>query len=514
MVEEMKRIKFFSQKLKKQKYLWLFFYFLAVFFPGLIAIKILRDGSFPFWYDPARDLLLGLDNHSKISLIGPPSGIPGIFYGPYWIWILSLALFISKDPRIIIFLVLVIPYFIGIPFILFKLSKYFVKLSILSGWIFFVFSFGIGYSTSAWNPHLAPVLLVFMLYFFLTTERVHPKKSDYLRCLILGGLLGLILNFHISLGIGLLVGICFYAVIQFIRYYQMEKSFFSYCKKNALFLICFFTGLFIVFIPFFIFELRHDFQQVQTILRTLSAKGSVVNVTGLSDEAILFEFAKRLASFLFLPLPVAGAVMLFYVCLLIIKIREFTEKERSLLTLLVFLIIGIIAVYLSSKNPVWDYHLRGTEIIFLFFLLLMGKFSAIRYSFFLWAIIVVVINVFGFIQSLSQNPLLLPGFASKAKAAQLIIDDAQDKEYVVFAYNESIYTYEYTYLFKWLANKNIPFDPGNNPKNMDLVYLIIPPIKYELQEDFINFRTQNEIYKTTSTWKMPDGTFILRREHK
>ncbi len=510
----MKIIKFFDQKLRKQKYLWLFLYSVAVFFPGLIAVKILRDGSFPFWYDPARDFLLGLDNHSKISLIGPPSGIPGIFYGPYWIWILSLALFISKDPRIIIFLVFIIPYFIGIPFILFKLSKYFERLSILSGWLLFVFSFGISYSTSAWNPHLAPVLLVFMLYFFLNTDILHPKKSDYVRCLISGGLLGLILNFHISLGIGLLVGITFYAAVQFVRYFQTEKSFFLYCKKNAILFICFLTGLFIVFIPFLVFELRHGFQQIQTIFTTLSAKGSVVNVKGLSDEAILFEFAKRLASFLFLPLPIVGAVILFFIFLLIIKIREFTEKERSLLTLLVFLIIGIIVVYLSSKNPVWDYHLRGTEILFLFFLLLMGKFSAIRYSFFLWAIIVVVINIFGFVKSLSQNPLLLPGFASKAKAAQLIIDDAKNKEYVVFAYNKSIYTYEYAYLFKWLANKNVPFDPGNNPKNMDLVYLIIPPIKYELKEDFINFRTQNEIYKTTATWSIPDGTVIIRREHK
>lgn len=510
----MKKNKFFNKKFKEQKYIWLIFYSLVVLFPGLIALKILRDGSFPFWYDPARDLLLGLDNHSKISLIGPPSGIPGIFYGPYWIWFLSFALFISKDPRIVVFLVLTIPYFIGIPFILFQLSKQFEKLSILSGWIFFVFSFGIGYSTSAWNPHLAPLLLVFLLYFFLNTDLLHPTRSDYIRCFILGGLLGLILNLHISLGVGLLMGIFLYAVTQFIRHYYTEKLFFTYFRKNALLFICFMTGLFIIFIPFFIFELRHGFQQIQTIFTTLTAEGSVVTVRGLSDEAIIVEFFNRLSSFLFLSLPIVGIGILFLIFLLVIKIREFTEKEKSLLLLLACLLLGIIGVYLLSKNPVWDYHLRGTEIIFLFFLLLIGKFSVIRYSFFLWAIIVVISNIFGFVQSLSQDPLLLSGFASKAKAAQLIIDDARGKDYIIFAYNQSIYTYEYTYLFKWLANKNVPFDPGNNPQNMDLVYLIIPPIKDELKADFINFRTQNEIYKTTSTWSIPDGTIILRREYK
>ncbi len=510
----MRKINFFNKKLLEQKHMWLFLYVISVLFPGLIAIKILIDGSFPFWDDPARDFLLGWENHSKISLIGPPSGIPGIFYGPYWIWILSLALFISRDPRIVIFLVFTIPYFVGIPFILFKLSKYFAKLSILSGWILFVFSFGIGYSTSAWNPHLAPVLLVFLLYFFINTDLRHPTRSDYVNFLILGGLLGLVLNFHISLGIGLLVGILLYAVIQFIRHFQTEKSFLTYFRKNVIFFICFLIGLLIVFLPFFIFELRHGFQQVQTILATLTAKGSVVSVKGLSDEAILVEFFKRLASFLFLPLPIVEIGIFFSIFLLVLKIREFTEKEKSLLLLLLSFFIGVITIYLSSKNPVWDYHLRGTEIIFLFLLLLLGKFSTIRYSFFLWAIIVVVINIFGFIQSLSQNPLLLPGFASKAKVAQLIIKDAKEKDYVIFAYNDSIYTYEYAYLFKWLANKDVPFDPGNNPKNKDLVYLIIPPIKDELKENFINFRTKNEIYKTTSTWRIPDGTVIIRREHK
>jgi hypothetical protein len=49
-------------------------------------------GNIPFWYDPARDMLSAWDNLHKLTLIGSTSGIPGIFYGPYWIWLLRPAL--------------------------------------------------------------------------------------------------------------------------------------------------------------------------------------------------------------------------------------------------------------------------------------------------------------------------------------------------------------------------------------------------------------------------------------
>jgi len=56
------------------------------------------SGNISFWYDPARDMLSAWDNLHKLTLIGSTSGIPGIFYGPYWIWLLSIPIFFSKDP--------------------------------------------------------------------------------------------------------------------------------------------------------------------------------------------------------------------------------------------------------------------------------------------------------------------------------------------------------------------------------------------------------------------------------
>ena len=98
-----------------------------------LSLRSVLWGGIPFWSDPARDLLLAWDNLHKISLIGPPGGIPGVFYGPYWLWILSLIQYVSLDPRVVTLTALLIPYFIlssdlpirSAPFIFMRVSSNF-----------------------------------------------------------------------------------------------------------------------------------------------------------------------------------------------------------------------------------------------------------------------------------------------------------------------------------------------------------------------------------------------------
>ena len=92
--------------------------------PFLASLKDILTGIIPFWYDPARDFLLALENLKKPTLLGPPTGIPGIFYGPYWIWLISIGMIFSKNPRFIVFLIQTLPYFTIFPLVLYKLTKH------------------------------------------------------------------------------------------------------------------------------------------------------------------------------------------------------------------------------------------------------------------------------------------------------------------------------------------------------------------------------------------------------
>src|SRR3989338_7604981 len=117
-------------------------YIFLLLVPFIIIIKPIFNGAIPFWYDPARDLLMAWDNLKKITLIGSTSGIPGIFYGPYWIWLLSIGVAISKDPRVVLFLIITLPYFIGVQLVIYFLNKSLIeKLAVPAIWILTIFCF-------------------------------------------------------------------------------------------------------------------------------------------------------------------------------------------------------------------------------------------------------------------------------------------------------------------------------------------------------------------------------------
>jgi hypothetical protein len=100
---------------------------LSILYPLILSLNNILNASMPFWFDPARDFLLAFDNLKKPTLIGPPSGIPSVFYGPYWIWTISVGLVFSRDPRFVAILVSLLPYFTIFPIVLFKFSYVYVK---------------------------------------------------------------------------------------------------------------------------------------------------------------------------------------------------------------------------------------------------------------------------------------------------------------------------------------------------------------------------------------------------
>src|SRR3989304_1888047 len=64
----------------------------------LLKIPITAQGFFAFTYDQGRDLLkvAQIVFEHQPTLIGPTSGLQGIFYGPWWYYFLSPILFFSK----------------------------------------------------------------------------------------------------------------------------------------------------------------------------------------------------------------------------------------------------------------------------------------------------------------------------------------------------------------------------------------------------------------------------------
>lgn len=470
--------------------------FLSWLIPFIFTLKVLISGSIPFWFDPARDLILAQDNLHKLTLMGPSSGIPGVFYGPYWIWLLSVGRFFSANPRIIIFIALTIPYFVLFPLLLFRLRKVLGGAVAILLWLLFILNFG-GFATQIWNPHLSPLLFLLLVTVLMDKEK---KYTHFL----LGFIVGLILNFHIAFGIGVLLGTLIFLLLS------------SKKKLPALVLFCFGCG--VIFLPSLFFEARHGFNQIHAVINTLMSKGAVVSQTGLSKTEILLGFFVRFNEAVGIQSYITGLTVLvagFVLFFLSLKQKgiHIEKDEKKLFQFLLLCLLGIFTVYVSSKNPVWKYHFVGVEIILSLLIgLVINKVSLLKVVLSIWVLFVLGLNSVAFIKGLIKPSDKTVSLANEQRVVETILADAGKKPYTVFIYNPAIYTYDYSYLFGWLGKKDVPWDPGRVVFNTDIAYLIFPPgMTQEARDGYVNYRTSNEFFETKKTWMGNDETVFLKR---
>jgi hypothetical protein len=505
------------------------------------------SGGIALWNDPARDLLTALDNSRKPTLIGPSTGIPGVFYGPYWIWLLSFAQLFSKQPGIISFIILTLPYLLLFPLILSRFSKIFTLQTIALLWLLFLLSYA-NYFTDIWNPHPAPLLILLAIYLqFLRGERF--SRQNILITGAAGLAAGLVMNFQLSFGIGMLFGSTIYLfgesllfIISSYKHFQASKNITKIILRKIITIISFFLGVLIAFAPFFLFELRHNFQQTKILLGALTHfGGGLVTQTGLTKPQIIQSFFGRISDLLHLPFWIATIIFSFAAIYYMYSSFSHSERsralsagrrgislkllsnlkihfsrddhlqERKLFLIILCIALGVLYIYLTAKNPVWSYHFIGVEILFL---LLIGIIlNRIKYIWILIACWVALSTSGSLLQSLHHNPQTIYGTAaSEEQTVTKVQQEAQGQDYTVFAYEAGIYPYEYSYLFHIMYNKDMPYRPELNPKDASLVFVIFPPnLQSSLYHDFINFRTPQVRYKTTAHWTEADGTQILER---
>ncbi|HRN69575.1 MAG TPA: hypothetical protein PLS49_00165 [Candidatus Woesebacteria bacterium] len=489
---------------------------IAYLIPLTITMYSIFSGSIAFWYDPARDLLSGLANLEKITLIGPTSGIPGLFYGPYWIWMLSVGLLISHDPRIVAFIVAALPYFTILPFVFYKLSTIVGKIPAIIGWLLFMLGFG-GYSAQLWNPHPAP-LLVFALITLLVfiPERIRTVPT-VLYLLFTGFVAGLLIQFHISFGISVVIGVMLFQLLFAIYEIYSQSNKFNVLVKHVVVNVLLGIGILVAALPFFVFELRHGFGQITTIFNTLTSDHSVVGVTGISDGEIVQYFVERYGRLLSLSLSAAGIIGAITIAVYgyqrITSRKVAHTKELRLILLTSVIGLTVLTLYLVSRNPVWDYHFIGVEVLFVMIIIAMISRSRILVT--VYGGIVVYIAIMSLLKlqtELHSDPLRLTSLATKEHVVSKVFADAQNDQFALIAYNPAIYTFDYDYLSQWIATKNNKEGSVTDSQQAKNVYLVIPPhTSKEIVEDFINYKTPSSEFSTVDTWKIVDGTVVIKR---
>jgi len=490
-------------------------FILAWSIPLLFYLRKIQQGSFAFWYDPARDLLFSLANLTSPSLIGPTTGIPGIFYGPYWNWSLSIPLFFTLDPRYVVIFVGIIPYFIIFPLVLYKFRTILDKWSILCMWLLFILGYK-HYSTDLWNIYPAPLFFLIIVLFIHKIDLTVFTKKSIIYSYFAGFFSGLLLNFHISFGITTMIGIYIFTfILQYLQNNTSKKNKIIASLKRISILAC---GTITAGIPFILFEIRHNFLQVSSILRTFDQaifhNSPVVGQKGLTDLEIIGNFIETFSYTL--GIPSLLGIFLFFALLFIIS-RNFLQKNthendiRRLALLLVCISSSILVFYIMSKNPVWEYHFIGIEMIMLFIIGIAIKTNTYVKNCIIVIVLILSLYRIGILLlEFNENSTRIPHtLAAIESNAESIYKNAGSHNFSYAAYSPSIHTYDYDYIFKWKSPANLV-----EKKDAEYVYLIISKGEKDKLLEFQREQTPDTGYETIQRIELTDGTIVVKRQRK
>lgn len=487
---------------------------MSVVIPMYSPVKNLLFGSFPFWHDSAWGLLIGLENLEKIRLIGYEGGIPGVFYGPHWFWLIGLVQTFSKNPIVIATFTLFIPYFGVVPFLLWKNRRLFGESVTILLWLAFILTLRSNV-LNLWQIHLTPVVFLAAIITIINLDREKTTFMEFVKVAFIGICSSLLINLNGIFGWVMFFAISIYLLsFHFIFVWQIDRK--SVLHSLRIITI-FFLGFLISHLPIIIFEARHNFIQTKAMIYVLKQSflynSAIVGRLGLTDWQIVKEFF--LIPIVLLNLPKSSFEIFWTLAglsLFIFSVKHVFKlgvQQKKLLSFLVFSSALLLLAYTNSKNPIWAYHFIGGEVIFLLLIGLLA--SRLHILYLLLGVWIVWVSFFTTSKNLLDkgiDPLMIDTLAAKKYVVESIYQDAGGRSFSAYAYSPSLYTFDYDYLFRWLGKERYGLEPRFGS---DLVYLIIPSAKQAIKADFVNYKTPQKSYKGEVEWYFPSGVYVIKR---
>lgn len=455
--------------IKKHFSLILLLFLLGVGF-YLRAVGVFSN-SFAFTYDVGRDMLQvqQIAIYHKIPLIGQTTGLGGLFYGPWWYYILTPPFILTHgNPQGIVFFMVLL----GVTAIL---AGYILgnivqgkTLGLILATLISLSSAMIGFSNQIWNPNIAPlfVVLVFTCLFLLEKS----KSNKLLLFLTIGLLLGLILDSEI------VFGVLFVSGLVLVLLYIMKKRIVSLPSLGVI------LGFFIILSPRIFFELRHQFVMTKSLFMPHTQDQQIFDVHSffivLPDRAVtlLSQFKDTFGLQTNLISSISLVVIVLVFILLYKKLK--TNERKLLISCLIILAVFLVGSALFAR-AVWGHYLVGLPVIYIFivslaFLLLYRRAKVLT------IILLIVFAVFS-VRPLeivsSYNKPLWEGNAAVYRNQVAVIDyvyqQARKRPFNEIVYTPVVHDYTYQYLFSWYGKNKYGYIPSKPTKK--LFYVIIEP---------------------------------------
>lgn len=427
---------------------------------SLLRIPLILQGFFAFTYDQGRDLLEleKIIYEKDLKFIGPTTGLPGIFYGPWWYYyLLPVFLISSGDPTFITlsFSILGIVIIITSYFFLKNLTKsksiaFGLSLSLAMSQLF------ITHSSQIWSPSLV-LPLMFIYVISLLNLITKPSKVWFF---IFGLSCGLILDSEAAFGVILTISTIILALIKRKKLVNFKS-------------IYFFFAILITILPRIIFEVKNNFLMTKSVMIWLTEPAVFQERLSLFERAInrLQLFNHNFAQAFTQSHDIPALIILILFGAIAFKIRSFLKKDYffKLLLLLVLLLYFCFTLF---PDAVWDYYLVGVPVIVLTLLSLILKQALKKYKpvVFLTLLLMIIANFNK--QLLSPFLISWEGDGAVYRNQKFTLDSIKNHlqgDYSLYFYTPARFDYPFDYLVSWYIKRGLIGIPQENQKNLYLV---------------------------------------------
>jgi 4-amino-4-deoxy-L-arabinose transferase-like glycosyltransferase len=460
-----KKINKYSKQLKKEIKIHKFIYLLLGVILALgLFVRIYRVSQIlGFYFDQGRDALVIWDliHSHKFFLIGPTTGLAGIFRGPYYYYLIAPFYFLGRGNPIFpsVFLALTTIFAIYLMFLI--ASKIADRTTGIIAAIIASFSFYI-VMASRWLSNPTPMLLLSMILVWAMLKVTENKKWAWPIISLVFGLS--LFNFGSS-------GEFFYFPALFIFCLWQWKN--RPDLKNFILSIVLFIS---TFAPLVLFDLKHGHILLHNFLETFAAGGgSFKQVTSFifqeRNKAYWDIFTNKLfdARGKSEITVIAVVAIAFFITLP----KMLTNKGYKIILLL--LISPIIGLYFYQGNygVLYDYYMTGYYLIFiLLFAIILGKiwrFTVVGKIFVVYFFYLFLVGNIPIIQARITDGCITTEsicFVNQKAAIDWIYNDAKGEDFNVDVYVPPVIPYAYNYLLTWKSN------PHNASQQVPLLYTL------------------------------------------
>ncbi|MCX7928183.1 MAG: glycosyltransferase family 39 protein [Patescibacteria group bacterium] len=500
---------FLEIKQNKLAYLFLLLLLIIAFF-----LRVYRaEDLIGFYYDQGRDALViwRFWNEGKLFLVGPVTGLAGIFLGPLYYYLIAPFYLLGRGDPIFV------AYFLAFISTLALLVVYVLgkEMHSRTAGLFAVLLCAISYYivlAGRWVSNPTPILLTSVLLLWALWEIAKGNKNSHILWPVVAFLVGASMQFESASGV-------FYIPIVIIFSLVFKSNF----PSPKTFLISFFI-FFLTLLPQILFNFRHDNLLFNNFYKVIVEQKSFrLNFWDVLNIRLAY-FWDVFQSKLFLGLTKYSHAISLLSFLTLLYFRNSLNKN-------IFIIFGIFfavpaffyILFQGNYGNIYDYYLTGYYLPMILFFAI-GLAVLFKSSF----MGKLVVSLF-FIGFLYQNSILLRNFlnagvdgpthitlGNQKQAVNWIYDNAYKnniKSYNIDVYVPPVIPYAYDYLFLWIGERRCGkslcgYDKKEKQSVLYVLYEVDPPHPERLENWLLKYQGNTKILEESRF----GGIFVQRRE--